>query len=264
LTNKQVGMSSIKATGKRVCCILGGTSGIGKAVADAFAKNGDTVIVSSRDRRKVKKAYDSLLSMGNDAKVLLACDVTKKSSLEILCKKILSAHGRIDVLVVAAGMHRKIKALDMKEQDWAEVIRTNLTGTFLADQVFGKEMVRAKKGCIINIGSLGSFVALTDTAAYCASKGGVVMLTKCLAVEWAKSGVRVNALIPGVIRTPLNEKALSDKKRLSCIISKTPMERLGKAEEIINAVMYLASPSSTFVTGSCVAVDGGFLAWSGF
>ena len=164
---------------------------------------------------RLEKVFSELRKLGNPSPVSLTCDVTKKSSLEKLLHAILKTHNRVDVLVVAAGMHVKKKAVRMPEKEWNEVIRTNLTGTFLANQVFGRDMCRKKTGCIINIGSLASYRALTDVCAYASSKAGVVMLTQCLAVEWAESQVRVNAIIPGVFPTPLNKKALQDKKRLS-------------------------------------------------
>ncbi|MCK5707646.1 MAG: SDR family oxidoreductase [Candidatus Aureabacteria bacterium] len=248
----------------KIICVIGGTSGIGKAIAHGFVRNGDTVIVSGRDYGKLTKTFDELKSAGNFTDIKQECDVRKKSSLEKLCNKIISNHKKIDVLVVSSGIHKKQKALDMSLKDWKEIIDLNLTGTFLADQVFGKVMVKKKKGCIINIGSLASFVALTDVSAYSASKGGVVMLTKSLAVEWAKKGVRVNAIIPGVVRTELNKKALQDPKRLNNIIGNTPMGRLGDANEIVSTALYLGNSASSFVTGACIPVDGGFLAWAGF
>lgn len=253
-----------KTKNSRICCVIGGTSGIGKAIALGFVRNNDTVIVSGRDKEKMRKTFFELQAEGNQAKVLLPCDVRKRSSLERLLRQILKVHGAVDVLVVSAGIHRKKSALLMTEKDWKEVIDVNLTGTFLADQVFGRAMCRKKKGCIINIGSLASVVALTDVSAYAASKGGVVMLTKSLSVEWAKCNVRVNAIIPGVIPTELNRKALQDRKRRRNILSRTPMKRFGLAEEITSAALFLASSESSFVTGACIPVDGGFLAWAGF
>ena len=249
---------------KRVCCIIGGTSGIGNAIAKGFVKNGDIVIVSGRDKTKLRKAFLELNKAGNQTDIQKICDVRNKTSVEALLKIIVKKHKCVDVLVVAAGVHRKKSALLMSEKEWKEVIDINLTGTFIADKVFGSFMCRKKSGAIINVGSLASFVALSDVSAYSASKGGVVMLTKSLAVEWAKYNVRVNAIIPGVIPTELNKKALKDRKRRKNILERTPLKRFGRVDETVSTAIFLASPQSSFITGACVPVDGGFLAWAGF
>jgi len=167
-------------------------------------------------------------------------------------------------MVCASGAYLKKPAEDVSLDEWNHIISVNLTGVFLANKVVGKVMLSQSSGSIVNIGSLGSFVSLSHTVAYCVSKSGVVMLTRCLSSEWCQRGVRVNAIIPGVFPTNLNRKALSDPVRLNNIIARTPMKRLGDVNELAGAAIYLVSDESKFVTGITMPVDGGFLAHSGF
>jgi len=170
------------------------------------------------------------------------------------------AYGQVDILMVAAGALKKTPAVDLTEEDWDRVVDINLNGTFRANQIFGRQMLKQGKGSIINTCSMTTFVSFGDVAAYAATKAGVHMLTKSLACEWATQGVRVNAIAPGVFRTPLNAKALDIPERLSAIVGRTPMARVGQVDELAGAAIYLASDASVFVTGQTIPVDGGFLA----
>ena len=168
--------------------------------------------------------------------------------------------GKVDILVNCAGIIKRTPTIDIGEEDWNNIINTNLTGTLRACQVFGKPMLERGYGRIINIASLNSFVALNEVAAYAASKAAVASLTRSLAVEWSKKGVTVNAVAPGVFRTDLNAKLLDSSPRGQELLMRTPMGRFGKTEELIGATVYLASDSASFVTGQVLVVDGGFLA----
>jgi NAD(P)-dependent dehydrogenase (short-subunit alcohol dehydrogenase family) len=166
----------------------------------------------------------------------------------------------VDILVNCAGMIKRTPTLDLPEAEWTNILNTNLTGTLRACQVFGRHMLERGYGRIINIASLNSFVALSEVAAYAASKAGVASLTRSLAVEWSKKGVTVNAIAPGVFRTDLNAQLLDSTPRGQELLMRTPMGRFGKTEELIGATVYLASDSASFVTGQILVVDGGFLA----
>ena len=244
---------------EKVAVVLGGATGIGKAIALGLARAGADVIVSSRRADLVQQASEELSALG--AKTLCrTSDVTDRASLEALCQAVVDEFGRVDILVVTSGILVKVASAELAEQDWLRVIDTNLNGTFRADQVFGRQMIRQKNGAILNTGSLTSFVSFPEVAAYNASKSGVRMLTETLAVEWAKHNIRVNALAPGVFRTPLNTRVLDIPERMQAIVNRTPMGRIGALEELVGAAVFLVSDAASFITGVTLPVDGGFLA----
>jgi NAD(P)-dependent dehydrogenase (short-subunit alcohol dehydrogenase family) len=243
----------------KVAVVLGGTSGIGQAIARGYAAAGATTIASSRDRAKVDAMADEFEKAGSKT-LRLASDVQNRGSLETLCDEVVLAFGQVDILVVTSGTLKKQPTVDFSEEDWTRVIDINLNGTFRANQIFGRQMIKQGSGVIINTCSLTSFVSFSEVAPYCASKAGVKMLTEALASEWAKYGVRVCAIAPGVFRTPLNAHVLDIPERSAALAARTPMGRTGKVEELVGAAIYLASPAASFVTGETIAVDGGFLA----
>src|SRR5262245_48543865 len=243
----------------RVAVVLGGTSGIGQAIARGFAQAGAITIASSRDQDRVNAMADEFDAMGTKT-LRLASDVQDRDSLQRLCDETVLAYGQVDVLMVASGTLKKVPTVDLTDEDWNRVVDVNLSGTFRANQVFGRQMLKQKKGSIINTCSMTTFVSFGEVAVYAATKAGVHMLTKSLACEWATQGVRVNAIAPGVFRTPCNTKALDIPERLSAIVGRTPMGRVGNVDELQGAAIYLASDASAFVTGQTIPVDGGFLA----
>jgi NAD(P)-dependent dehydrogenase (short-subunit alcohol dehydrogenase family) len=243
----------------RVAVVLGGTSGIGQAIARGLARAGATTIASSRDRERVEVQAADIESLGSKT-LRIPSDVQDRGSLQNLCDEAVLAFGQVDILVVTSGLLKKMPSEDVPDEDWTRIVDVNLNGTFRANQVFGRQMIRQQRGSIINIGSMTSFVSFSEVAAYGASKGGVLMLTRTLACEWARHNVRVNGIAPGVFRTPLNTKVLDIPERFAAIAGRTPMARVGNVEELVGAAIFLASDASSFVTGEMLPVDGGFLA----
>src|SRR5215471_4661313 len=211
----------------RVAVVLGGTSGIGQAIARGFAQAGAITIASSRDQAKVDAMAAEFEAVGKPT-LRLTSDVRDRASLQRLCDEAVLAYGQVDVLMVTSGALKKAPTLELTDEDWERVVDINLNGTFRANQIFGRQMLKQGRGSIINTGSMTTFVSFSEVAVYGATKAAVHMLTKHLACEWATQGVRVNAIAPGVFRTPLNTKALDIPERLSAIVTRTPMGRVGQ------------------------------------
>jgi NAD(P)-dependent dehydrogenase (short-subunit alcohol dehydrogenase family) len=252
-------MSSLFALDGKVAVVIGGTSGIGRALAIGLAEAGADVIAASRGKEAVEKTAREIEALGRKT-LRLTADVGQRASLEELRDAVIGTFGKVDILINCAGITRKGASADFSESDWLEILDTNLTGTLRGCQVFGKHMLSRKSGRIINIASLSTYLGLFEVAAYGASKAGVGSLTKTLAVEWARHGVLVNAILPGVFRTPLNSELLDNTARGREFLTRTPMQRFGDVRELVGAAVYLASEASSFVTGSILVVDGGFLA----
>ena len=243
----------------KVTVVTGGTSGIGRALSLGLADAGADVIATARRKEQVDDTAREIEARGRQT-LRMASDVGDRSTLETLLAAVLERFSKVDILVNCAGMIKRTPTLDLPEAEWTNILNTNLTGTLRACQVFGRHMLERGYGRIINIASLNSFVALSEVAAYAASKAGVASLTRSLAVEWSKKGVTVNAVAPGVFRTDLNAQLLDSTPRGQELLMRTPMGRFGKTEELIGATVYLASDSASFVTGQILVVDGGFLA----
>jgi len=243
----------------KVAVITGGTTGIGRALSLGLADAGAEVIATARRQQPIDEIAAEIEARGRKT-LRLAADVCDRASLQALLAAALDKFGKIDILINCAGRTKRTPTLALPEDEWAAILDTNLTGTLRACQIFGGHMLERGYGRIVNIASLTSFVGLTEVTAYSASKAGVAALTRSLAVEWAKRGVTVNAIAPGVFRTALNSALLDSTPRGQELLMRTPMGRFGKTEELVGAAIFLASDASSFVTGQLIVVDGGFLA----
>ena len=243
----------------RTAVVIGGTSGIGRAIALGLADAGADVVPTGRRAKLAQEVAREIESRGRKS-LAIAADVTDTDSIEALASAVIGAFGKVDILVNAAGITVRRPTLDVPDDEWEKIMDTNLTGMLRGCRAFGRHMIEQRYGRIINIGSLTSVVALHEVSAYGASKAGVAALTKSLAVEWAPHGVCVNAILPGVFRTALNEGLLDGTDRGKELLMRTPMRRFGQPDELAGAAVFLASEAASFVTGHLLTVDGGFLA----
>jgi len=243
----------------RVAVVMGGTSGIGCMMALGLADAGADVVASGRREELVNAVADEIEQRGRKA-LRRSSDVQSRESIDALRDAVLKEFGRIDILLNAAGqIFRKATHL-VTEAEWNKLMDVNVTGMLRSCQSFYEPLIESGRGRVINIASLNSFVSLLEVAPYAASKGAVLSLTRSLAVEWAPRGVNVNAIAPGVFRTELNSGLLDGTDRGRELLMRIPMKRFGNVSELTGVAILLASDAASYITGQCIAVDGGFLA----
>ncbi len=252
--------SNLDLTGKGAV-VVGGGGGLGRGVAVALAAAGASVVVVGRDRARLEGACQAAAAVGGSA-VPWVADITVPGALEPALDTAAGPVGRLDVLVNCAGIQLRKRALDVTPDDWDAMIDTNLKAVFFSCQAAARRMAGAG-GSIINLTSLTEFIGIPTLSVYGACKGGVAQMTRALAVEWAASGIRVNAVAPGRIRTPMTAELFEDDEVRESFLRLIPMARLGQASDIGDAAVFLASDASSYITGQTLVVDGGWLAGGG-
>ncbi len=239
--------------------VVGATSGIGRALALGLAEHGSDVVPTGRRRDRVQAVCREIEAAGAQT-LCQAADVRDRDSLIALRDAVLESFGSVDILVNAAGYTFRQPTAEVCDERWSALLDTNLTGALRTCQVFYGALKASGHGRVINVASLGSFLAFHEVAAYCAAKSALLSLTRNLACEWAKDGISVNAIAPGVFPTDLNSRLVNDNGRGQEMLMRTPMGRFGSPEELVGAAVLLASDGATYLTGQCIAVDGGYLA----
>ena len=243
----------------KTAVVVGGTSGIGNSISLGFAESGANVVPTGRRPEEVSKTAAEVRSRG--AKSLeVPCDATRRESIQQLIDQTVAEFGRIDILVNSAGTTKRMPSVDFPDEEWHRILNVNMNATWYACQMVGRVMKEQGAGKIINIASIASFVAFHEVTAYCTSKGAVAQMTRTLGCEWAKHGINVNGIAPGVFETPMNSALINQPERKQKILSRTPMSRFGNLKELQGAAIFLASEASNYVAGEILAVDGGFLA----
>ncbi|MCL5264656.1 MAG: glucose 1-dehydrogenase [Chloroflexi bacterium] len=251
---------SLNVSGKRAI-VSGAGSGIGKGIAVGLAHAGADVVITELPGAyaRAEETAQEIRSLGRNA-LVCPLDVTKQSSIDEMVHLAVTEFGRVDILVNNAGVNVAKFAFDVTEEDWDAVLDINLKGVFFCCQAVGREMVKAGGGAIVNVASQNGLVGYYKRAAYCSSKAGVVNLTRVLAVEWAKHNIRVNAIAPTFVLTPLTAPFFEEEVFYNDVMSRIPLGRLAKVEDMVGAVVYLSSPAAAMVTGHTLVVDGGWTA----
>ncbi|MEC0226154.1 SDR family NAD(P)-dependent oxidoreductase [Paenibacillus alba] len=244
----------------RVALITGGTRGLGLVMAQALAEAGADVIVTSREKEKAQASAHAIAQSTGRRALGLAVDVTIAEQVDAMVASAVEAFGRIDILINNAGVNVRKPIEDFDEASWDLVQNTNLKAPFLCARAVAKTMKNQRYGRVINMSSMLGSIALPERGAYCSSKGGLIQLTKVLALEWASYNITVNALCPGPIATELNTVVMNNPEANRFFVDNIALGRWGKPEEIIGAVIYLASEASSFMTGASMVVDGGWTA----
>jgi 3-oxoacyl-[acyl-carrier protein] reductase len=239
----------------RVSLVTGASRGIGRAIAQAFAAEGAHVVLAARDAAKLGEAVAEIQAKGGKAEAL-ALDVSDRASVEAGVAQVVAAHGRLDHLVNNAGVTRDNLLLRMKDEEWRQVLDTNLTGAFLCTQAVLKPMLKQRSGRIVTITSVVGLAGNAGQANYAASKAGVIGFTKSVAREVASRGITANAIAPGFIETDMTA-AMSEKAR-EAVFAAIPLGRVGRPEDVAGAALFLVSDAAAYVTGQVLAVDGGF------
>jgi 2-deoxy-D-gluconate 3-dehydrogenase len=244
----------------RTAVVFGGGGGLGEAMCLGLAEAGADVIPTSRSEERISKTTKKIEAFGRKS-LVFPIDACEEKQVQKFVAEVVNKFGKIDILINAVGMNVKKAVMELTVEEWERVIKSNLTSMFISCKYCGQVMTENKYGKIINIASMGSYIGITRSAAYCASKGGVIQLTKVLALELADYNINVNAIAPGFFKTELSAQNFNNKEVLGRISSRIAKGRTGLPEELAGTVVYLASSASNYVTGETIVIDGGYLAF---
>lgn len=247
----------------RLAIVSGGATGIGLGISRGLAEAGAKIVICSRRLEICQSAALEIAAATGAEAIGLSCDITDEGSIDRLLDRVLNEQGGIDILVNCAGVGGSEKpVLEMKSADWDNVLAINLKGAYsLSKAVAGPMIERGRGGRIINVASVGAIISYPKMSAYCASKGGLVQLTKVMALEWVRHNILVNAILPGYFETPMNKQFFASETGQAAIKRQIPMRRLGRIDEIKGLAILLASEASSFITGSAMVIDGGNTVW---
>jgi NAD(P)-dependent dehydrogenase (short-subunit alcohol dehydrogenase family) len=244
----------------RVAIVTGAGRGIGRGVALGYAREGADLALVSRTEGDLIELAAEIGALGRRAAVI-PCDVREAAQVQAAVDRAVAELGTVDILVNSAGINIVKPTEELALEEWQRLMEVNLTGSFLFCQAAGKVMLAKGKGAIINIGSIHSFISIPRRAAYAATKGGILMFTRALALEWAEQGVRVNGIAPGFIRTSLQDELVAQGKfNRESVVARTPIKRMGEVDDIVGPAIFLASDEASFVVGEMLVVDGGWIA----
>ncbi len=244
----------------KVAVVTGGSRGIGRSIALALSEAGAGVVVAARNEDLLNDVVKEIHQKSGDA-FAVQCDLNRDEDISNLIARTVDRYGKIDILVNNAGISPFVeKSEHVTKEAWESVIRINLTAPFLLCREAGKNMLKNKWGRIINVASIGGLVGLPRQIAYSTTKGGLIQMTKVLAVEWIRQNITVNAIAPGYIATDLTEGMRASKKITENLLRRTPIRRFGEADEVVGAALFLASESASYTTGTVIVVDGGWMA----
>ncbi len=256
--------STLGSLTNRVALVTGASSGIGKAIAQRLASEGAIVYINYRGQASKAKSLAAQIQAKGGLGIPIRADISKESDIKKMFQKITSDQKRLDILVNNAGLESKAPILKMKTKDWDLVINTNLRGSFLCARAAAQMMAKRKTGVIINISSVHETIPWGGYAHYCASKSGIMMLTKTMALELASLNIRVNNIAPGAISTPINDSWIHKPAIKKVVLDKIPEQRIGTPEEVAGAVSYLVSDEARYITGISLFIDGGMTLYSSF
>jgi len=252
-----MGVNAMFDLNGQVALVTGASRGLGKAMAQALAEVGATVVLVARNRDTLQQSAEEIRSKGGKA-VIAVCDVTDEEQVTAMAEQVIADCGKVDILVNNAGIAWQRSFLELSSKEFRQTIDVNVTGMFLVSRAFGAQMVERRRGKVINIGSLHSVVGASNMVHYCTSKGAVVQFTRSLAAEWAKYNIQVNCVCPGYFLTEINISAFENEKLRDKILSGIPLRRFARPEELGPTVIYLASSATDYMTGQVMVIDGGF------